>query len=68
MMAVNMTPTTERIQPKPVTNSRRSISLFNSPKVRRSIGLSNVSPAVLLETPQAESAGLPFDPSKTIPV
>jgi condensin complex subunit 2 len=57
----------ERFPPKPVTNSRRSISLFSSPKVRKSIGFSNVSPALLLETPHAET-GVPLDPSKSVQV
>ncbi|XP_046441319.1 condensin complex subunit 2-like [Daphnia pulex] len=68
MMAVSMTPTMERFPPKPVTNSRRSISLFSSPKVRKSIGFSNVSPALLLETPHAETGVPLLDPSKSVQI
>lgn len=67
-MAVNKTPMAERMASKSVSNTRKSISLFNSPKVRRSMGV-NMSPVVLLETLKTEvAAGLQFDPSKTAPV
>uniref|UniRef100_A0A0P5QB78 Condensin complex subunit 2 n=1 Tax=Daphnia magna TaxID=35525 RepID=A0A0P5QB78_9CRUS len=64
-MAVNKTPMPERMASKSVSNSRKSISLFNSPKVRRSMGI-NMSPVVVLEPLQGEiAAGLQFDLSKT---
>ena len=69
MMAVNMTPTTERVAQKSATHSRRSIPLFNSPKIRKSMGqLPNGSPVVLLDTSldkAISAAGVEFDPSKT---
>lgn len=69
MMAVNMTPTAERVASKSATHSRKSIPLFNSPKIRRSMGLAlNKSPVVLLERSlekAAAAAGVDFDPSKT---
>lgn len=67
-MAVNKTPMPERMASKSVSNSRKSISLFNSPKVRRSMGI-NMSPVVVLEPLQGEiAAGLQFDLSKTAAV
>lgn len=62
-----MTPTNDRVSKKTASNWRKSIPLFNSPKIRKSMGL-NESPAGLLNSSlgsESPSANLDFNAKTT---